>query len=378
MLVIGLISGTSLDGIDAALVEFGERWELRAFTTLPYTKVEREKIHRTILEGGPAELCALDAELGEWFAEAAEKVAELGGVELAEVDLIGSHGQTIWHIPPTPNRRGASLQLGCAATIAERTGVDVVSDFRARDLAAGGEGAPLVPWVDQELFSAPDQDRVLLNIGGMANLTWVPSQHSKGEAIAFDTGPGNALIDTAVEIATAGLLTYDEGGARAARGTPNPQLLAELLDDPYFDRYPPKSTGREHFGRPLVERIIARIGPLTDEEWDDLIATLTCLTAESIITAIERWVRPLGLDEVIVSGGGVHNRRLLELLQTALDPIPVLPSGHLGIDPDAKEAVAFAALARAHHLGVPANLPRVTGAAGPRILGSLTPGRVRG
>lgn len=378
--VVGLMSGTSLDGIDAALVEFegaGEsdvRWALRAFVTIPYTAAQREQLHDAIVKGGAAALCRVHASLGEWFAAAALQACAAAKLSPDEVELIGSHGQTIWHEPPQPGCRGATLQLGCAATIAEWTGIPVVSDFRARDVAAGGEGAPLVPWVDRLLFSLPDRRRVLQNIGGMANLTWLPPRGVAAPLLAFDTGPGNALIDAAVGLATGGRETYDHDGRWAARGRVDEALLAELLAHPFFGRTPPKSTGREVFGRPFVEELARRIAPSTEEAWADLIATLTALTARTIADAIRRWVLPRGVDEVVVTGGGARNPVLRAMLEAALAPVPVLSGEVLGLDPDAKEAVAFAALAWAHARRMAGNVPEATGAAGPRVLGCYTPG----
>ncbi|MBI4408546.1 MAG: anhydro-N-acetylmuramic acid kinase [Gemmatimonadetes bacterium] len=380
MLVIGLMSGTSLDGIDAALVEFeGEepgrlRWQVRGFHTTPYSPEQRDQIHSAILDGGAAELCALHAGLGEWFAAAALELCRSAGVQPEHVDLVGSHGQTVWHEPPAAGRRGATLQLGCAATIAERTGIPVVSDFRARDVAAGGEGAPLVPWVDRVLFAAAGKRRVLQNIGGMANLTWLPPRGEPGPAIAFDTGPGNALIDAAVELASGGRERYDRDGARARRGRIQEELLAELLGHPFFRRTPPKSTGREVFGRPYVQALVDRLRPGHAQAWDDLVATLTALTARSIGRAYRAWVLPRGVEEVLVTGGGARNPVLRSMLQQEFAPASVLPGEALGLDPDAKEAVAFAALAWAHVRGFAGNVPEATGAAGERVLGSYTPG----
>lgn len=378
--VIGLMSGTSLDGIDAALVEFeGDdpeslSWSLLAAVTVPYTPEQREPIHDVIARGGAGALCRLNVELGEWFADAVLAVCAEAGLDPADVDLVGTHGQTVWHEPPEAGCRGATLQLGCEATIAERTGIPVVGNFRARDVAAGGEGAPLVPWVDRLLFSVPDRRRVLQNIGGMANLTWLPPRGEDTRLLAFDTGPGNALIDAAVELATGGEERYDVDGHRAARGTVQSDLLEELLSHPYFERQPPKSTGRETFGRPFVEALVRKLRPETDQDWADLIATLTALTAESIAGALRRWVLPRGVDEIIVSGGGAHNLVLCRMLEERLRPLPIHDGDALGLDPDAKEAVAFAALAWAHIHRVPANVPTATGAAGPRVLGSFTPG----
>jgi anhydro-N-acetylmuramic acid kinase len=382
VLVCGLMTGTSLDGIDAALVEIeGDgvdslRWELRRSVTIPHPPERREQIHRTIVAGDAAGVARLHARMGEWLAAGVAEVCRAAGIEPAELDLIGSHGQTIWHEPPDGRSRGATLQIGCAATIAERTGVAVVSDFRTRDLAAGGHGAPLVPWVDRALFSQPGRARALQNIGGIANVTWIPPKESRQEVLAFDTGPGNVLIDAAVAAATDGRLGYDEGGALAARGTVDDDLLEEMLRHPYFESSPPKSTGRELFGRPMVARLIEVLEPEGDDDWLDLVATMTELTARTIATAYQRWLVPHGVDEVVVTGGGAKNPTLMARIQDLLDPLPVHDSAVLGVGPMEKEALAFAVLAWAHVRGIPANEPAATGASGRRVLGSYTPGSV--
>jgi anhydro-N-acetylmuramic acid kinase len=374
------MSGTSLDGIDAALVEVngtGEddvRARLVRALTVEYDESRREAIHAAIVSGSAEALCGLHADLGEWLAEAALRVCAEADVPLSDVDAIGSHGQTVWHRPPSADRRGATLQLGDPATIAERTGCAVVSDFRTRDVAAGGQGAPLVPWVDRVLFAAEGKSRALQNVGGIGNVTWVPPKGSREPVFAFDTGPGNALIDAAVELATDGRHAFDRDGRLAARGDPDVALLADLLRHPYFAAPPPKSTGREEFGRPFVARLVEATRPEGDRDWLDLVATLTELTARTIADAYRRWVLPRGVDEVVVTGGGARNPTLMARLRALLDPLPVLDGSALGIDPDAKEAVAFALLAWAHLRGLPANVPEATGARGPRVLGSYTPG----
>ncbi len=384
MLIVGLMSGTSLDGVDAALVEIeGEgvedvRFRLEHWVTVPYDEAQREAIHGAILAGSAEKLCALHADLGEWLAEAAVRVCEEAGVPRERVVAVGSHGQTVWHRPPTESYRGSTLQLGDPATIAERTGIAVVSDFRTRDMAAGGQGAPLVPWVDRVLFSLPDRARALQNIGGIGNVTWVPPRGSEESAFAFDTGPGNALIDAAVEIATGGRLTFDRDGRLAAQGRVDEALLEDLLRHPYFAAEPPRSTGREEFGRPFVERLVAATTPEGDRDWLDLVATLTELTARSIADAYSRWILPRGVDQVVVTGGGARNPTLVRRIQTLLEPLEVSGGEVLGLDPECKEAVAFAVLAWAHLRGIPANVPAATGAAGPRVLGSLTPGASAG
>lgn len=380
MRIVGLMSGTSLDGIDAALVEVdGATTEdvavrMTGFVTLSFSEARRTAIHDAIVAGTAEALCDLHADLGEWLAEAAHAVCDQTGTAIGTVDAIGSHGQTVWHRPPGEGRRGATLQLGDPSTIAERTGRPVVADFRTRDVAAGGQGAPLVPWVDQLLFALPDRARALQNLGGIGNVTRVPPKGSGEQVFAFDTGPANSLIDAAVEIATQGRHRYDRDGRLAARGTVDRALLEELLHHPYFAAEPPKSTGREEFGRPFVERLVQALRPEGDQDWMDLVATLTELTARTVADAYRRWVIPLGVGEVVLTGGGARNPTLAGRIRDLLAPLPVIDGGALGVDPDAKEAVAFALLAWAHLHGIPANVPSATGAAGPRVLGTLTPG----
>ena len=380
MRVAGLMSGTSLDGIDVAIldIEGGSPpgWNVVAFKAFELQPEQRHEIHEAIHHGDAQALCRLHARIGEWFAQAVIDTCETSKIDIDSLDLIGSHGQTIWHEPPTKSERGATLQLGDPATIAERTGVDVVSDFRTRDVAAGGEGAPLVPWVDRFLFSKPQRTRVLQNIGGMANLTWVPPRGSAEPVLAFDTGPGNALMNVAVEIATDHAEHYDIDGQRAARGNVDETVLNELLAHPYFQRKPPKSTGRELFGRPFVDELLER-HPHLRKDTDALVATLTSMTARSIANAINEWVAPKGVDEIVLTGGGARNPTLVDQIRRFVAPIPVHTGDVLGVDPDAKDAVAFAVLAWAHVMRMPANEIAATGAAGPRVLGSFTPGKLK-
>jgi anhydro-N-acetylmuramic acid kinase len=381
--VVGLMSGTSLDGIDAAIVDFEGstqadlRWTCVGFVSRPLAAAQREQIHAAMVHGGPAALCELHGRLGEWFADAVLQACTDSGIALASVQLVGSHGQTIWHQPPQGEGRGFTLQLGCPATIAERTGLPVVSDFRTRDVAAGGQGAPLVPWVDRALFSAPGRRRALQNIGGMGNVTWLPPRGDTGELLAFDTGPGNVMIDAAVELATSGADGYDKDGQWAARGKVEPALLAQLLQHPFYAGKPPKSTGREVFGKAMVRDLAQRHGAGSALAWPDFIATLTALTARTIADAYRQWLLPRGLDEVFVTGGGARNPVLLRMIRDELAPLSVHTGDALGVDGDAKEAVAFAALAWAHVRGVPGNEPAATGARGARVLGSFTPGAGR-
>lgn len=375
---LGLMSGTSLDGVDAALVnidglEDGSlRAELEAFLTVPYPAARRARI-AAALAGGPAELCGLNRELGDWFAEAAMELLARAGLPPGAVAAVGSHGQTIWHEPPEAGSSGSTLQLGDAAVLAERLGVPIISDFRSRDVAAGGQGAPLVPRIDELLFRAEGAWRVLLNIGGIANLTLLPPRELERPILAFDTGPGIAVIDSLVHRLSEGAHSYDAEGARARAGRARSELVETLLEDPYFAAPPPKSTGRERFGDEYARDLLRRAGRI-GMEGNDVIATATALTARSIASARERFFPddavPAGC---YVSGGGARNEALMEMLAAALRPTPVHDLSALGWDPDAKEAAAFAILAYLHERGEPGNIPSVTGARGPRILGKRTP-----
>lgn len=370
------MSGTSLDGVDAALVQveeeggrFGARVE--AFNSTPYEPEQREAI-RVALEGGAKELCLLNARLGEWFAVATLRLLEEAGITAGDVAAVGSHGQTVWHEPPATGSQGATLQLGEPAVIAERVGVPVVSDFRARDMAAGGEGAPLVPLVDRLLFSIEDGWRAMQNIGGMANVSLLPPEGWDVDVLAFDTGPGVAVIDAVVEILSEGAERYDTDGRRAAAGSVSQDLMGLLLEDPYFQQRPPKSTGRERYGYAYARELIRR-GREMGLGDGDLVATATALTARTIADGY-RLAEPAETPEdCIVSGGGARNPTLMQMLAEQLAPLPVTDLSALGWDPDAKEAVAFAILAHLFQTGRPGNLPSVTGARGPRLLGKLTP-----
>lgn len=382
----GLMSGTSLDGIDALLLEVRGSdpatvtWRVRGFHTEPYTPAERERIAAAIVSGGVRELALLRRDLGEAFARAFLQLLKDVGVDPSEVAALGSHGQTVWHEPPSGEVRGTSLQIGDPAVLAEEVGVPVVSDFRSADLAAGGEGAPLVPWCDWVLLRRPGVGRALQNLGGMGNVTFLPRGGGVAEVLGFDTGPGVALLDGAVRAATGGAESFDREGVRALRGRVLPDLLATLLDDPFFRLPPPRSTGRERFGDRRLGEVIETLSPHSPSDWDDLLATLVALTAKSIGTSYRSFLPSGGVDEVVLTGGGARNPALAQAIAAELEPLPVLiGEDALGIDPDAREAAAFALLAWAHLTGHPGNVPGVTGASGPRILGALSPagGRVR-
>jgi anhydro-N-acetylmuramic acid kinase len=383
VIVMGLMSGTSMDGIDVALLDLdGDVPDaldrtLLAFRSIAYGRERRERLRAAVDAGGAEALCALHADLGEWLGEAACIVLEEVGVSSREVAVVGSHGHTAWHRPPSGGRRGATLQLGDPATIAARTGVPVVSDFRSADVAAGGHGAPLVPWADRILFSVAGRARVLQNLGGVGNLTWLPPRGTSEPPVAFDTGPGNGLLDAAARQATGGASDMDADGVMAAAGLPDPGLLASLLAHPFLGQSPPRSTGREAFGPSLVATLAEEWGLRSgtrSPRWNDLLATLTEFTAHTIADAYRSWILPLRVDEVVLTGGGARNPELVKRIAAVLAPLPVLTGAEaLGMDPDAREAAAFALLAWAHAKGHPANVPAVTGASGPRILGSWTP-----
>ena len=377
MMVLGLMSGTSVDGVDAAIVEIAGApphlaVSLRHFTSIPFTPAQRQAIFQLFSpESSRVDLiCAMNFRMGEWFAQAALQAIAQAGLTPDQIDLIGSHGQTIYHQVGEDVDTPSTLQIGEAAVIAERTGVTTVADFRVADVAAGGQGAPLVSYVDWLLLRHPRLNRAAQNIGGIGNVTWLPAASSSGQPLSFDTGPGNMLIDAAVAHITHGAQTYDEDGRMAARGRVHPRLLARLLAHPYLQKSPPKTAGREQFGAEFA----ASLWPQADAlglAGPDLVATLTAFTAESIARAYHDFL-PTVPDEVILAGGGALNPTLVAMLRQHLAPARVLLSDDLGLPADAKEAIAFAVLAYETFHGRPGNLPACTGARHPAILGKIT------
>lgn len=375
---IGLISGTSADAVDAAVVRSNGRGKakLLAFEAIAYPALLRSRILMAAggAAVGTAEIAALDAEIGRRFADAAIAAARAARVPLAKVRAIGSHGQTVWHAPQA--KPPVTMQLGDPHVIAERTGVDVVADFRRRDIAAGGEGAPLVPIAHLELFGHARIPRAVQNLGGIGNVTVLPAGRKSGGVFAFDTGPANMVLDGLVQFYTAGRKRYDRGGAMSARGHADEGLVEELLRAPFFRRSPPKSTGRELFGRGYISRLLEaskkrRLAP------EDLLATAAELTARSIAESYRRFVLPqVKVRETLLCGGGAHNRDVVRRIRTHLEPLGVsaISTANLGVDPDAIEAIAFALLAQDTLLGRAGNVPRATGAKGPRVLGCVVPG----
>lgn len=371
-IVIGLNSGTSMDGVDALLVRIAgagvaARPTPLAFLIHPYPEGLRTRLLRA-----PAldleETTRLHVEVAEAFAQAAASVAAKAGLKLSEVDLVGSHGQTVCHLPS--GGRGeptATLQIGDLDVIAERTGVVTVGDFRARDVAAGGEGAPLMPYLDWLLYR--DRPRtVCLNLGGIANVTLVAADLES--CLAFDAGPANLALDLLASRLTQGREHYDPGGRLAEQGTIDPVLLEKLMAHPFLHKPPPRSTGREMFGAAYVEDLLARNSHLALR---DILATSCAFVARAVHHAVATWLAADGGPrEIVVSGGGVHNLTLLRHLKHAFFPVPVTPSSEHGTDPDAKEALLFAVLANERLAGGPANVPSATGARWPVSLGKVT------
>lgn len=378
MRVVGLMSGTSADGVDAAVVEIDRgKVQLLVFDTFAYPA----SLRRRILDLSRPEsarlgdICHYNFVLGEVFAEAVIKLCSKSGISLGSIDLIGSHGQTICH-QPSGKRYSAktvrsTLQIGEPSVIAQRTGITTVADFRPRDVAAGGQGAPLVPYADYVLFKHKRLARAVQNIGGIANVTFLPGGCTQDDIIAFDTGPGNMVIDSVIRLISNGRKHCDAGGKMAAKGTINKRLLDELLRHRFFQQPPPKSTGREEFGSDFVERIYRRADKkgLADA---DIVATVTALTAKSIARAYHRFLKAMP-DELILCGGGSHNRTLVEMLHVELPDVKMLSTDDFGISVDAKEAVSFAILAWATIKGMTNNVPTATGAERPVILGKIVP-----
>lgn len=384
-LVVGLMTGTSADAVDAVLVRFRGLGLEATHEVLAYRETPLEPpLRREVLEVAaarvlePERLMRLDAALGERYAAAVFELLAGSKLDRDRVDAVGSHGQTVRHLPrDAGGGQALTLQLGSAAVLAERTGITVVSDFRTRDTAAGGEGAPLVPLADWWLFRSARESRALLNLGGMANLTWLPAGAGLESVVAFDTGPGNAVLDALIQLRSGGQQLHDEGGATAAEGEPSEALLAELLEDPFFALPPPRSTGREHFGESYAVRL-RDLGLSLGLEEEDVLATAVELTAASVADALRRFILPRGkVDALYASGGGVKNRTLMRALGGRLGGLGARPLAELGVPPESKEALAFAFLAHQTLCGHPGNVVGATGAAHPVVLGHITPGALR-
>jgi anhydro-N-acetylmuramic acid kinase len=377
------MSGTSADGIDVALARIsGAPPNLNAkllnHTTIKFPKPVQKEI-LSVAEQQPitaGALSQLNFRLGEIFADAARESCKRFRISTRKIALIGSHGQTIFHQGPPVAYLGrptaSTLQIGEPAIIAARTGITTVTDFRPADIAQRGQGAPLVPYADYLLYRHAKLGRISLNLGGIANITVLPAACKPSQVFAFDTGPANMLIDALVQHFTHNRQRYDKNAAIAQTGRPLPALLDELLRDPYLKLAPPKSTGREYYGRAHVQKILATGGRHRAKP-ADLIRAATIFTALSVVDALNRFVLPKHkIHQLIVSGGGVKNPLILAQLAAALAEIEVLPSSKLGIPEDAKEAFAFALLAYETFHHRPSNLPSATGARGPAVLGKIS------
>jgi anhydro-N-acetylmuramic acid kinase len=378
-LVVGLMSGTSVDGIDAALVEIrgcgtASRVHLKAFETYSFPRALRDKILKNSLPGtGSVDLlCRLNILLAHHYADAVHKICRKARIPMRKIDLIGSHGQTVHHLPQPRRKHGtalrSTLQIGDPSTIAQLTGIPTVGGFRTADMAAGGQGAPLVPYVDYLLFRSKKRSRLLLNLGGIANFTYLPKNCPTRKVVAFDTGPANMVIDALMMKLYN--KRFDPAGRHAMQGSVLPPLLRWMLRHPYFRRKPPKSTGREVFGQGFVAEILRRARGAARE---DIISTASAFTALSVYDQFVRFVRRDGaVDEVFVSGGGVHNMAVMGRLEEYFSPAPVRPFEDLGWSSDAKEAVCFAVLANETIMERPGTLPQVTGARRAVILGTIS------
>jgi anhydro-N-acetylmuramic acid kinase len=373
MRVAGIMSGTSLDGIDVAIVDIqGRRICPIAFHSTSYEpRVRNAILGVSNTTAATAEIARLHFLLGSLYAKAVQDACRRHRIPLDSLKLVGCHGQTIYHQGESHPYLGrpvaATLQIGEAGVIAEQIGVPVVSDFRPRDMAAGGKGAPLVPYLDYLLFRHPKKGRVALNIGGIANLSAIPPNAPPEDLVAFDTGPGNMIIDALTTEFTRGRQHYDRSGSIAAQGRLDRRLLDRLLADPYYRQPPPKTAGREQYGAEFLARLKRRL-PLRD-----LITTATALTAATIALGIQRFIQPgMPVDELVAAGGGVHNWTLMAYLQAFLPGVRITRTTDYGIDPDAKEAIAFAALAYETYHQRPSNVPSATGARHAVILGKVT------
>jgi anhydro-N-acetylmuramic acid kinase len=379
--VVGLMSGTSADGVDAALVRISGgpdaiRVKPLAFSALSYPRGLQQRIVRAAVDGTVTDICHLNAVLGEWFGRAALRVITQSGLRPSQIHFIGSHGQTVHHLPTPVREYGigrirSTLQIAEPSIIAERTGITTVANFRPRDMAAGGEGAPLAPYAHYILLRDPHRSRLIVNLGGIGNVTYLPAGAALTAVRAFDTGPGNMVLDALMQHLSDGRLSMDRNGRLASKGTVDLALLNTMLAHPFLTKRPPKSTGREEFGSRFIARILKDTRRSIHPE--DLLATASLFTAVSVGLA-RRWL-PGKVEEVIVAGGGAHNRSVMADLASVFDPTPVKRLDDLGWDSRAFEAIAFALFAYQTMNGVCTNVPSVTGASHPVVLGQITPGQ---
>ena len=370
-IIIGIMSGTSADGIDVAIVRSGEQLELLQFSEYPMPQKLRKMVLRLANPGSDNEIDLmgeLDRELGHAYADAAVTAIRQAGLQPSDISAIGCHGQTIRHRPKAS--APFSLQIGCASTLTEITGITCISDFRSRDIAAGGEGAPLVPFAHSQLFASDQHNTAIVNIGGIANITWI---NSDGYVTGFDIGPGNMLMDGLMSAITDGKKSFDRNGELAACGQVCEALLTTLMEHPFLSRTAPKSTGREMFGKAIIQQII---------DWPELsdadrLATACCFTADAIAYSVSLIPQASKSGKKLVwliCGGGARNQHLMSLLREKLAPSTVQSTDEVGISAQAVEAISFALLARATLMGAPNTLSAVTGASHDVCGGQITPG----
>ncbi|MEK3885521.1 anhydro-N-acetylmuramic acid kinase [Paenibacillus sp. PL2-23] len=379
---VGLMSGTSLDGVDAAVVRIegsgpDTKVGLVHYYSRPYDQELRARLKELCdpRSSDVSRICGMNAYMAEVFAAATIEAVREAGLSMSDIAFVSSHGQTIWHMPEgaegDPYLIRSTLQIGDLSILAKKTGKLTVGDFRPADMAVGGQGAPLVPYGDLILFRHPSKGRMLQNIGGIGNCTVLPPNAGIDDLFAFDTGPGNMIIDQVVQTLSDGEMSYDANGAWAALGRPDAELLASLLSHPYFKGAPPKSTGRELFGAAYTTELLAQASE-RGLAAADIVATATALTAHTIADACRELVLPrCRVDEVIVSGGGAHNATLLRMLGELLPQQRLMTSGELGLADDAKEAVIFALLGHDFLRGIPNNVPAATGADCRTVMGKL-------
>ncbi len=377
-LVIGLMSGTSVDGIDAAIAEIegsGTGMKMRQidFITVPFPEGFKELVIRNSLTGTSdvADIARLNFLIAQLYADAVRRLCNHAGVKTQDVDLIGSHGQTIHHLPRAERMFGkdvsATLQIGDPSVLAKLTGIATVGDFRVGDIALGGQGAPLVPYFDYILFRSNEKSRSLLNIGGISNITYLPKGCGTQDVLAFDTGPGNMIVDRLMKKMFN--KDFDEGGAIAIAGTIQGDMIDWLMTDTFVRMAPPKSTGRERYGDPFVTSLLEKYG---GRRIEDIIATVSEFTAVSVYTNYLLFLKTKGgIDELFVSGGGAHNRYILDSLRNHFGGVSVAAAEDIGVSSDAKEALCFAVLANELVSGNPANLPSVTGASKETLIGKI-------
>ncbi len=380
-MVVGLMSGTSLDGVDVVLARLSGTGremdiELLDFISHPYPEPLRALLLKNSEPASSSvlEISQLNVRLAHVYADIVQLLLQKTGRPIDTIDAVGCHGQTIYHVPEAEDCAGvptrSTLQIGDPSTLANLLAIPVVGDFRLADMALGGQGAPLVPYFDFVYFSSPDESRALLNLGGIGNLSVLPAGADPEEVVAFDTGPANMVIDALMQHFWE--KPFDAGGDTAASGEVQPGLLELLLEDDFYRKPPPKSTGREYFNREYVMRMLALAEQQGIRRAEDVLATAAALTIETVARAYLNFIAPrTQVKRIIVSGGGVHNRVIMDGLCNRLKPVQVESVKTFGLDPDAKEALCFAVLAHETFNGMPSNVPRATGASRPTILGKI-------